>query len=124
MLQKKLFARAIGPYPIMPKLGSKAYLPDSPNHYSTSLVFNVKDLLPYKGMFESLALSSSNIVGIVAPKESPLAHGYEVKNLLLHMAMRRLSRFWMINLLALNMEISDAIWCNGRDVHPLIILGE
>ncbi|GKV41262.1 hypothetical protein SLEP1_g48820 [Rubroshorea leprosula] len=74
---KKLFARAIGPYPIMQKLGSNAYLLDLPDHYSSSPVFNVKDLSPYKGTFEPPALSSSNVAGTATSKEPPLAHCYE-----------------------------------------------
>ena len=44
---KKLYARAMGPYSIIRKLGSNAYLLDLPNDMDISHVFNIDDLLPY-----------------------------------------------------------------------------
>ena len=44
---KKLYARAMGPYSIIRKMGSNAYLLDLPNDMDISPVFNVEDLLPY-----------------------------------------------------------------------------
>ena len=44
---KKLYARAMGPYSIIRKLKSNAYLLDFPNDKHISPVFNVEDLLPY-----------------------------------------------------------------------------
>ena len=44
---KKLYARVIGSYCIIRKLGSNAYLLDLPNDMDISPVFNVEDLLPY-----------------------------------------------------------------------------
>ena len=44
---KKLYARVMGPYSIIRKLGSYAYLLDLPNDMDISPVFNVEDLLPY-----------------------------------------------------------------------------
>ena len=49
---KKLYARAMGPYSIIRKMGSNAYLLDLPNDMDISPVFNVEDLLPYRGTFE------------------------------------------------------------------------
>ena len=51
---KKLFARAMGPYSIICKLRSNAYLLDLPNDMDINPVFNVEDLLPYQGTFEPL----------------------------------------------------------------------
>ena len=45
------------------KMGSNAYLLDLPNDMDISHVFNVKDLLPYRGTFESSTLSSSVFAG-------------------------------------------------------------
>ena len=45
--QKNTLARAMGPYSIIRKLGSNAYLLDLPNDMDISPVFNVEDLLPY-----------------------------------------------------------------------------
>ena len=56
---KKLYARAMGPYSIIRKLGSNAYLLNLPNDMDISHVFNVEDLLPYRGTFEPSTLPSS-----------------------------------------------------------------
>ena len=53
---KKLYARAMGPYFIIHKLGSNTYLLDLPNDMDISPVFNVEDLLPYRGVFEPSTL--------------------------------------------------------------------
>ena len=60
---KKLYARAMGPYSIIRKLGSNAYLLESPNDMDISPVFNVEDLLPYRGTFEPSTLPSSVSAG-------------------------------------------------------------
>ena len=60
---KKLYARAMGPYSIIRKLGSNAYLLDLPNDMDISHVFNVEDLLPYRGTFEPSTFPSSVSVG-------------------------------------------------------------
>ena len=44
---KKLYARAMGPYSIIRKLGFNAYFFYLPNDMDISPVFNVVDLLPY-----------------------------------------------------------------------------
>ena len=53
---KKLYARAMGPYSIIHKMGSNAYLLNLPNDMDISHVFNVEDLLPYRGTFEPSTL--------------------------------------------------------------------
>ena len=60
---KKLFARFTGPYSIIRKMGSNAYLLDLPNDMDISHVFNVEDLLPYQDTFESSTLPSSVYAG-------------------------------------------------------------
>ena len=60
MLSKKLYVRAIGPYSsIIRKMGSNAYLLDLPNGMDISPVFNVEDLLPYRGTFKPSTLPFS-----------------------------------------------------------------
>ena len=49
----------MGPYSIIRKLGSPIYLLDLPNDMDFSHVFNVEDLLPYRGTFEPSTLPSS-----------------------------------------------------------------
>ena len=44
---KKLYAKAMGLYSIIRKLGSNPYLLDLPNDMDISPVFNIDDLLPY-----------------------------------------------------------------------------
>ena len=60
---KKLYARAMGPYSIIRKMGSNAYLLDLPNDMDINPVFNVEDLLPYRGTFEPSTLPSSLSAG-------------------------------------------------------------
>ena len=60
---KKLYARAMGPYSIIRKLRSDAYLFYLPNDMDISHVFNVEDLLPYRGTFEPSTLPSSVFAG-------------------------------------------------------------
>ena len=56
---KKLYARSMDPYFIICKLRSNAYLLDLPNDMDINLVFNMEDLLPYRGTFEPFTLPSS-----------------------------------------------------------------
>lgn len=56
---KKLFARACGPYRILKRLGSNAYLIDLPPDLSISPIFNVEDLTLHRGTFEPPTFSAS-----------------------------------------------------------------
>ena len=56
---KNFCARAMGPYSIIRKLRSNAYLLHLPNDMDINPVFNIEDLLPYRGTFEPSTLSSS-----------------------------------------------------------------
>ena len=67
---KKMYPRAMGPYSIIRKMGSTAYLLDLPNDMDISPVFNVEDLLPYRGTFEPSTLFSSVSTG-EASKSAP-----------------------------------------------------
>ena len=60
---KKLYARVMSPYSIIRKMGSNAYLLDLPNDVDINPVFNVEDLLPYRGTFEPSTLPSSVSAG-------------------------------------------------------------
>ena len=73
MFSKKLYARSIGPYSIIRKLGSNAYLIDLLNDTDISYIFNVDDLLPYRDTFESSTLSYSVSVD-KASKCAPTVH--------------------------------------------------
>ena len=68
---KKLYARAMDPYSIIRKLRSNAYLLDLPNDMDINHVFNVEDLLPYRGTFEPSTLSSS-VFACEASKGPPI----------------------------------------------------
>ena len=56
----------MGSYSIIRKLRSNAYLLDLPNDMDISPVFNVKDMLPYRGTFEPSTLSFSVSAGEVS----------------------------------------------------------
>ena len=68
---KKLYARAMGPYSIIRKLRSNAYLLDLPNDMDISHVFNVEDLLPYQDTFKPSTLPCSVSTGEVS-KGAPI----------------------------------------------------
>ena len=56
---KTFCATAMGPYSIIRKLRFNAYLLDLPNDMDINHVFNIEDLLSYRGTFEPSNLSSS-----------------------------------------------------------------
>ena len=60
---QKLYARAMGPYSITRKLGSNAHLLDFPNDIDISPVFNIEDILPYRGTFKPSTLPSCVFAG-------------------------------------------------------------
>ena len=62
-IQKKTLCKRMGPYSIIRKMGSNAYLLNLPNDMDIGLVFNVEDLLPYRGTFEPSTLPSSVSTG-------------------------------------------------------------
>ena len=66
----------MGPYSIIRKMRSNAYLLDLPNDMDISLVFNVEDLLPYQGTFEPSTLPSSVSAG-EASKGAPTMHSLQ-----------------------------------------------
>ena len=83
---KKLYARAIGPYSIIRKPGSNAYLLDLPNDMDISPVFNIEDLLPYQGTFEPSTLPSSVCTGEAskgAPTVPSLQYSKEMVDIIL-----------------------------------------
>ena len=49
---KKLHARVLGPFRILKKLGSNAYLLELPPEMFISPLFNVEDLMTYRDTFE------------------------------------------------------------------------
>ena len=63
IFSQKLYAIAMDPYSIIHKLRSNAYLLDLPNDMDISHVFNVEDLLPYRGTFEPSTLLFSVSAG-------------------------------------------------------------
>ena len=54
--RKKLHARAMGPYQIIKKLGSNAYVLDLPDNLGISPTFNVDDLTLHRRTFEPRSL--------------------------------------------------------------------
>ena len=83
---KKLYAGAMGPYSIIRKMRSNAYLLNLPNDIDISPVFNVEDLLPYRGTFEPSTLPSSVSAGEVskgAPTMPSLQYSKETVDIIL-----------------------------------------
>ena len=58
-----MHARASGPFCILKKLGSNAYLLELPPEMSISPVFNVEDLMTYRGTFEPPLFSGDSSAG-------------------------------------------------------------
>ena len=56
---RKLFARVCGPYRILKRLGSNAYLIDLPSDLSISPIFNFEDLTLYRDTFAPPTFSAS-----------------------------------------------------------------
>ena len=50
---KKLHARSAGPFKILKKINSNAYVVDLPPDFGFSCTFNVEDLVPYRGTFDT-----------------------------------------------------------------------
>ncbi|KAL7117671.1 hypothetical protein ACP275_03G087200 [Erythranthe tilingii] len=48
-IAKKLQARSVGPFKILKRVGSNAYVLELPSDMGISSTFNVEDLIPYKG---------------------------------------------------------------------------
>ena len=74
---KRLYARAMGLYSIIRKQRSNAYLLDLFNDMDISPVFNVEDLLSYRGTFEPSTLPSSVFV-VKLVKVHPLCLRYSI----------------------------------------------
>ena len=50
---KKLYARSAGPFKILKKINSNAYVVDLPPDFRISCTFNVEELVPYRGTFDT-----------------------------------------------------------------------
>jgi len=73
---KKLHARAIGPYQIIRKLGSNAYVLDLPDNLGISSILNVEDLTFHRGTFKrpSLPFGASPSIQVPKPSTFPQSH--------------------------------------------------
>ena len=69
---KKLHARAMGPYQILRKLGSNAYVLDLPDSLGICPIFNVEDLTLHRGTFEPPCLPFGVSIGTQVPRLPPL----------------------------------------------------
>ena len=76
----------MGPYSIIRKMRSNACFLDLSNDMDISYVFNVEDLLPYRGTFEPSTLPSSVLVGETskgAPTMTSLQYSKETVDIIL-----------------------------------------
>lgn len=62
MLQK-ICARLLGPFSIIKRLGTNAYILELPTHLNVSHNFNVANLYPYQGTFKPMVLLSNISMG-------------------------------------------------------------
>ncbi|KAL6191584.1 hypothetical protein ACLB2K_037974 [Fragaria x ananassa] len=65
---KKLQARSIGPFRILQRAGTNAYVLELPSEMGISSTFNVEDLLPYKEHVVPLLPFSSEFSPIIPPQ--------------------------------------------------------
>ena len=66
----------LGPYQIVRKLGSDAYVFDFPDNLGISHIFNVEDLTLYRGIFKPPSLPSGGSIGAWVPKLPPFPQSY------------------------------------------------
>ena len=121
---KKLYARVMGPYSIIRKMGSNAYLLDLPNDMDISPVFNVEDLVPYRGTFEPSTLSSSVSTGEAskgAPTMPSLQYSKETVDIILddEFVISRDGGFRRFLVKWHGRLDYDAIWIQEDDLHHL-----
>jgi len=69
---KKFHARAMGPYQILRKLGSNAYVLNLPDSLGISPIFNVEDLTLHRGTFELPCLPFGVSASTQVPRLPPL----------------------------------------------------
>ena len=113
---QKLHARAIGPHRIIRKFGPNAYLLDLPYNMSPSPIFNVEDLIPYRGTFEPLIVhaGASTCEFLLLLSQFLLAF---------HNLSTRLRMCSRIRLHVLPMEVSNATLLSGAVVQFQMLLG-
>ena len=121
MFSKKLYARTIGPFSIIRKLGSNAYLLDLPNDMDISHVFNVEDLLPYRGTFEPSSVSTGE-ARKGAPNVSSLQFSKEMVDIIIldnEFVTSRDGGFRRFLVKWNGRPDSDATWIQEDDLHHL-----
>ena len=59
--QRKLLPRSTGPYRVVRRVGSNAYVLDLPSDLGINPVFNVEDLVPYREHEEPVQLASHSL---------------------------------------------------------------
>ena len=122
--QKKVYVRAMSPYSIIRKMESNAYLLDLLNDMDISHVFNVDDLLPYRGTFESSTLSYSVFAGEAskcAPTMSSLQYSKETMDIILddEFVTSRDGGFYHFLVKWYGRSDSNATWIQENDLRHL-----
>ena len=114
---KKLQARSTGPFEVLKKLESNVYAIDIPSNYGIISIFNIANLLSFKGPIvtphdpfdEPLSSSLANLILGLKPFFFLKRH---IKILLM--------LFWMSNLSSPRMEQFNTSWFVGEDDSSLI----
>jgi hypothetical protein len=116
---KKLQARSAGPFKVLKRIGSNAYVIELPSDYGISSTFNIEDLVAYKGPatipddpFTEPPLPPPLALTLTPSPQTSHPH---IKNLLM--------LFWMSRLFSPGMEQFSVSWFDGTDDQSQIVHG-
>ena len=111
----KLHARKIGPFKILKKLGSNAYLIDLPSDFQFSPIFNIEDLTAYQGCMSSQELQDSPST---VPQVQPAPE--IIDSILTHQFVStRRGGYYKFLVKWASKPKSEAVWLQGSEVHRL-----
>jgi len=102
----------MGPYQIIRKLGSNAYVLDLVDNLGINLIFNVEDLTPHRGIL-SLLVFLLMLLEVLRFLNFLVSHSHQ----------RTLRLYWMMSSCRPLVVVSVASWYNGLANHNQMPLG-